>query len=411
MGPLFPTPPHPAFIGPGGVLGCVLAGLLAGALSALLTKAVYTSEDAFRLLPIHWMWWPAIGGLVVGIGGLIFPPALGVGYDTIGTLLQGNATMQIIIGVLLVKSTIWAVSLGSGTSGGVLAPLLMMGAALGGLEALFLPNLGPGFWELVSMGAIMGGTMRSPLTGVIFSVELTHDVNILLPLLIACAIAHGFTVLVMRRSILTEKISRRGYHLSREYSIDPLEIIFVREAMRTNIVTLSDKYSPQDLVQILHVNHSVDGRIQHLFPVVDAEQRLKGVVTRKDLPHLLHGDNLVSREVVIAAQSEHGTPHSDSRSSEGDYYQEMLLKYLHTEPILAYPDEPLRIVINRMAETGFTRFPVVERGDPRKLVGMISLNDLLKARGRSLEEERHRERVLRLRLPFPSRKEEKIEQH
>ena len=195
MGPLFPTPPHPAFIGPGGVLGCVIIGLLAGGLSALLTMAVYASEDAFRLLPIHWMWWPAIGGLVVGIGGLIFPQALGVGYDTIGALLQGNVTMQVILGVLLIKSTIWAVSLGSGTSGGVLAPLLMMGGALGGLAALFLPNLGPGFWELVCMGAILGGTMRSPFTGVIFSLELTHDVNMLLPLLIACVIAHGFTVI------------------------------------------------------------------------------------------------------------------------------------------------------------------------------------------------------------------------
>jgi chloride channel protein, CIC family len=117
MGPLFPTPPHSAFIGPGGTLSCVLVGLLAGALSALLTIAVYASEDAFRHLPIHWMWWPAIGGLVVGIGGLIFPQALGVGYDTIGALIQGNVTIQVILGVLLIKSTIWAVSLGSGTSG------------------------------------------------------------------------------------------------------------------------------------------------------------------------------------------------------------------------------------------------------------------------------------------------------
>src|SRR5579884_2744716 len=198
MGPLFPTPPHPAFIGPGGLLGCVVVGLLAGALSALLTVAVYAAEDAFRLLPIHWMWWPAIGGVVVGIGGLIFPQALGVGYDMIGTLLAGKGTVELILGILIVKSIIWSVSLGSGTSGGVLAPLLMMGGALGGLEAFFLPNEGLGFWPLVSMGAILGGTMRSPFTGIIFALELTHDVNMLLPLLIAVVIAHGFTVLVMR---------------------------------------------------------------------------------------------------------------------------------------------------------------------------------------------------------------------
>src|SRR5204863_913650 len=183
LGPLFPTPPHPVFIGPQGLLGCVVAGVLAGALSALLTLAVYGAEDAFQRLKIHWMWWPAIGGLVVGLGGYIFPQALGVGYDTIGSLVQGDVAGRMIVGILLVKSLIWSVSLGSGTSGGVLAPLLMMGGALGGMEALVLPDEGLGFWPLVSMGAILGGTMRSPFTGVIFALELTHDVNVLLPLL------------------------------------------------------------------------------------------------------------------------------------------------------------------------------------------------------------------------------------
>src|SRR5579871_6782188 len=135
VGPLFPTPPHPIFLGPAGLLGCALCGILAGVLSVLLTGAVYAAEDAFQKLPIHWMWWPALGGLVVGLGGLIFPQALGVGYDTIGSLLQGHITVQVIAGILIVKAIIWSVSLGSGTSGGVLAPLLMMGGALGGLEA------------------------------------------------------------------------------------------------------------------------------------------------------------------------------------------------------------------------------------------------------------------------------------
>src|SRR5581483_5181405 len=247
QGPLFPTPPHPAFIGPLGILSCVLVGLLAGALSSLLTIAVYAAEDSFLKLPIHWMWWPAIGGLVVGIGGLIFPQALGVGYDTIGALLKGDVATNVIWGVLLVKSIIWAVSLGSGTSGGVLAPLLMMGGALGGIEAMFLPHEGAGFWPLVSMGAILGGTMRSPFTGVIFALELTHDINMLAPLLLAVTIAHGFTVLVLRRSILTEKVARRGYHLSREYSVDPLEILFVREVMRSNVAALPANVTPSEL--------------------------------------------------------------------------------------------------------------------------------------------------------------------
>src|SRR5947209_1620788 len=322
VGPLFPVPPHPIFIGIQGLLGCIVVGLLAGALSALLTFAVYASEDAFHRLPIHWMWWPAIGGLVIGLGGLIFPQALGVGYTTISALLNGSVTTQVILGILLVKSIIWAVSLGSGTSGGVLAPLLMMGGALGGLEALFLPNEGLGFWQLISMGAILGGTMRSPFTGIVFALELTHDVNVLLPLLVAVVIAHGFTVLVMRRSILTEKVSRRGYHLSREYAVDPLEILFVREVMRTNIAALTATIAQKELAQSINSEHRPRG--QHLFPVVDAEQRLIGVATRNDLLKLLE----------------------QQCSLTGEY---QLSKLVHLHPIVAYPDEPLRIVVFRMA--------------------------------------------------------------
>src|SRR5438477_6792599 len=270
MGPLFPVPAHPAFIGPQGLAGCLVAGLCAGALSALLTLAVYAAEDAFLKLPIHWMWWPALGGLVIGLGGLIFPQALGVGYDTIGSLLQGDVPRQIILGVLLVKSVIWAVSLGSGTSGGVLAPLLMMGGALGGLEAIILPHEGAGFWPLVSMGAILGGTMRSPLTGVVFALELTHDVNMLLPLLVAVTIAHGFTVLVLRRSILTEKVARRGYHLSREYAVDPLEILFAREVMQADFGTLRRDATFDDALTALVVDPEKGP--QRLYPVVDDQK-------------------------------------------------------------------------------------------------------------------------------------------
>jgi len=140
--------------------------------------------------------------------------------------------------VLVVKSAIWALALGSGTSGGVLAPLLMIGGALGGVESMFFPNQGVGFWPLISMGAILGGAMRVPFTAVIFALELTHDFNAFLPLFIAVIVAYSFTVLVMKRSILTEKISRRGFHLSREYAIDPLEILFVRDVMQTSLTAL-----------------------------------------------------------------------------------------------------------------------------------------------------------------------------
>ncbi len=363
LGPLFPVTPHPVFIGPQGLFACVLAGVLAGLLSALLTLAVYASEDLFQMLPIHWMWWPAIGGLVIGLGGLIFPQALGVGYETIGALLQGDVPRHMIVGILLVKSVIWAVSLGSGTSGGVLAPLLMMGGALGGIEAMFLPHEGAGFWPLVSMGAILGGTMRSPFTGVIFMLELTHDVNMLLPLLLAVTIAHLSTVLMLRRSILTEKVARRGYHLSREYAVDPLEILFVREVMRTNVAAIPAGTEPGVLAQTLHTDH-IMRKGQHLYPIVDADRRVVGVLTRGDLERLAAG----------------GT------------------EPVRREPVVAYLDEPLRIVVQRMSESGLTRFPVVDMEG--KLSGMVALSDLLRARTRNMEEERHRERVLRIHLPF-----------
>ena len=373
-GPLFPTPTHTTFIGVGGILGCLVVGVLAGALSALLTLAVYAAEDLFRLLPIHWMWWPAIGGVVIGIGGLIFPQALGVGYGTIGALLQGNVPMGVIFGVLIVKSIIWSVSLGSGTSGGVLAPLLMMGGALGGLLALVLPFEGVGFWPLIAMAAILGGTMRSPFTGVIFTLELTHDVNALLPLLVACVVAHGFTVLTLKRSILTEKVSRRGYHLSREYAVDPLEILFVREVVRAHFVALTAKTPVCDLEQRIQGEDRPRG--QYLFPVLDDDGLMAGVVARSDVQRM-------------------------ARDTTTDQTTLQLADVMHKDVMLAYPDEPLRVVVHRMAATGLTRFPVVERENSRKLVGMISLNDLLRARTLNLEAEQRRERILPLRIAFP----------
>ena len=149
--------------------------------------------------------------------------------------------------------------MGSGTSGGVLAPLLMMGGALGGLEAIFLPHAGVGFWPLISLGAILGGTMRSPFTGILFAIELTHDLNMLLPLMVACFAAHAFTVLTLRRSILTEKVSRRGYHLSREYAVDPLETLLVRDVMRTRVIALSSTSSLDEVSRALKSSHGPPG--------------------------------------------------------------------------------------------------------------------------------------------------------
>src|ERR1700676_1953109 len=374
FGPLFPVPVHPLFIGPKGLLGCALVGLLAGVLSALLTLSVYTAEDAFQRLKIHWMWWPTIGGLAIGLGGLVFPQALGVGYETIGALLQGSVTTKVILGVLLVKWFIWAVSLGSGTSGGVLAPLLLMGGALGGLEAMFLPNEGAGFWPLISMGAILGGTMLAPFTSIVFAFEMTHDANVFLPLLVSSVIAHGFTVLTLKRSILTEKVARRGFHLSREYAIDPLEILFVHEVMRTKVVVLPAASTLGEICPSLRVDPRQE---QRLLPVVNSEGQLVGLVTRGDISERLeqNGDAAL------------GWPIGD---------------LVRTSAIEAYPDEPLRVVVYRMAEKGCTRMPVVER-DTKTFLGLVSLNDLLKARSRHLEEESRRERSLKFRLFSPGK--------
>lgn len=366
--PLFPAGPFPAFVGLDGLLGCVLAGLLAGVMSLILTKGVYASEDAFAKLPIHWMWWPAIGGIFISIGGLIFPQALGVGYDVIRQLLQTDAPLKILVGVLLVKSLIWIIALGSGTSGGVLAPLLMMGCALGGVLGGFLPSEGIGFWPLVCMGAILGGTISSPFTGIVFALELTHDINMLLPLIIAVTIAYAFNVLILERSILTEKIARRGYHLSREYSLDPLEITFAREVMRTDIDALREDRTNKELEEM--IPSDLSKRVQHMYPVVDADDHLVGVVTRRDLRGAI----------------QHVKEDPNGKLSAITRYN----------PEVIYDDEPLRLVVEKMAASGITRFPVVDRDDPRRLLGTVSLNNLLSARVIHLEAETRREQVLQI---------------
>jgi H+/Cl- antiporter ClcA len=230
-GAIFPAPPGALHLGAEVYLLCVVSGIVAGCLALLATTLVYASEEGFQRLPLHWMWWPAIGGLVVGIGGLVVPQALGVGYDVIEAELNGTIALHLIVGILIVKTLIWSLSLGSGTSGGVLAPMLMIGGALGGVEATVFPSVAPGFWALVAMAGVLGGVMRSPLTGVAFALELTHRYEALLPLLIGATAAYVVSVLALRRSVLTEKIARRGLHLSREYSVDPLEVLFVHEVM------------------------------------------------------------------------------------------------------------------------------------------------------------------------------------
>ncbi|MDX6461299.1 MAG: chloride channel protein family, partial [Acidobacteriaceae bacterium] len=214
-------------------IGSLFLGAFVGLVSAGMSRMMYAFEDLFDHLHLHWMWWPALGGMGVGIGGLFFPRGLGVGYDNIAELLRGNATVALIVGIIVAKSLMWASSLGSGTSGGVLAPLLMIGGAVGATigHVSHASVEGQAFWALIGMGSMLSGALGVPLTAILFSLEVTHCLGALLPLTLACTGAYLITSLLMPRSILTEKLSRRGYHLSREYGVDPLELVIVRELM------------------------------------------------------------------------------------------------------------------------------------------------------------------------------------
>lgn len=378
VGALHPTPDVTTLI------ASLPVGLLAGLLALLLTGAVYAAEDAFHRLPFHWMWWPAIGGLAVGIGGYFQPHALGVGYDNIERLLGGHYELIPLLGLMIAKCLIWSISLGSGTSGGVLAPLLIMGGALGAVEySLGMPGGDKTLWPLVSMAAVMGGTMRSPLTGVLFALELTHDTNALLPLLIACVVAHAFTVLVMKRSILTEKVARRGYHVSREYSVDPLETLNIGDIMSGELVTVP---AAMPVREVLPEYFRGTGRRHQGYPVVDPQGHLVGVITRSSLLEewvvpSLHEGEAAHRSPIVA------------------------FDLVERKPITAYPWESCRVAAERMAQTGLGRLVVVSPDDPLKPVGIVTRSDLLKPRARHVEAEVRRERFLdTLSLPFMSGK-------
>jgi len=245
-GPIFPVELHGAIHLWPVMLVAGPLGILVGFAAAGLSRMMYGFEDAFEHFcgrwRVHWIWWPAIGGIGIGIGGFFFPRGLGVGYDNIAELLRGNAPFGLLLGLLVAKSLMWAFSLSSGTSGGVLAPLLMIGAAIGETVARLahMPGETQALWALMGMGAMLSGSLGVPLTAILFSLELTHALPALLPLAFACIASYLVTSLIMPRSILTEKLSRRGYHLSREYGVDPLEMIRVADVMTELPASIED---------------------------------------------------------------------------------------------------------------------------------------------------------------------------
>ena len=338
---------------------CVIAGLAAGALSWTVSTSLYKVEDLFNALPIHWMWWPALGGLAVGIGGWLEPRALGVGYDVIGDLLADRLAVDVVLALIVCKAVMWVVALGSGTSGGVLAPLLMMGAALGVLVGPWLPGGQVSLWPLVFMAATLGGMMRAPIMAVMFALELTHDIDALLPLLVSSAVAYGFTVATMPRSILTEKIARRGHHIYREYGIDPLERHIVAEVMTREVETLDGE-------------STVAGALERHFG---------GTQRHRAFPVLVDGRfiGMIDRETLAAAASRAGI------ARVADLFGANV-------PAMALPDENCRIIATRLAVHGLERLPVVTDAASRRLVGIVARSDLIKPSLAIGEEEQRTER-------------------
>jgi len=358
-GPLFPL--HTQAIGFSALFSCLIAGLLGGALSALMSTMLYKVEDVFHRLPVHWMWWPALGGIVVGIGGYVEPRALGVGYDVIGDLLNHRLVLEVALGLLLAKSVMWVIALGSGTSGGVLAPLLIIGAGLGTVLAPWLPGGDANLWPLVCMAAVLAGVLGAPLTAAVFAFGLTHDTNAMLPLILTTGVAYGFTVLTMRRSIMTEKISRRGYHIYREYGVDPLERQHVDEVMSHAVTAI-----PAQLAIAATLEQFFgDGQSYRSYPVVDDEQRLIGMIERNSFN-------------VAANQNDRLITLFDPQLAA----------------IAALPTETCQVVAARMATLQLERLPVVNNLTDRRVIGIISRSDLIKPLKNFFDEEQKRERLI-----------------
>ncbi len=372
-GPMFPMPAIAA-PGPTALAAYVMLGALVGMVGVGVTRLTYAIEDAFEKLPLHWMWWPALGGLVVGGVGYVMPLTLGVGYANITAVISGQIGLLGLASLCLLKLLSWSVALGSGTSGGTLAPLFTIGGALGGALGLLAVSLAP--WlhidprlaALVSMAAIFSGASRAFLTSVVFAFETTQQPHGLLPLLGACAAAYLVSGLMMRHTIMTEKIARRGVRVPSEYSADYLDQILVREACSREVVSLRADQRIAD-VRVWLAGEAHGARHQG-FPVLDADGCLLGVLTRRDL-----------RE---------GT--QDELAPVGSL--------IRRRPLVVHESHSLREAADHMVEAQVGRLVVVAADDPLRVVGILTRGDLLAAHAPRLREARHLSRHLnRRRVP------------
>ncbi|TAM59598.1 MAG: CBS domain-containing protein [Rhodanobacter sp.] len=360
--PMFPMP---AVAAPGmiALASYILLGALVGVVSVGITRLTYAIEDRFEKLPIHWMWWPALGGLVVGMVGYVLPTTLGVGYTNITAVVSGRIGLVGLVGLCLLKLLSWSVALGSGTSGGTLAPLFTIGGALGGALGLaavaFAPwlHVDPRLAALVSMAAIFAGASRAFLTSVVFAFETTQQPHGLLPLLGACAAAYLMSGLMMRNTIMTEKIVRRGVRVPSEYSADYLDQVLVRDACSRDVVSLQ---ANQRIAQVrLWLEANVMEAKHQGFPVLDASGRLTGVVTRRDL---LNGK--------VAGDASVGS-------------------LIRRPPLLVEESHSLREAADHMVESAVGRLVVVSADDSGRMIGIITRGDLLAAHAQRLREARH----------------------
>ncbi|NBD08413.1 chloride channel protein [Corallococcus silvisoli] len=343
----------------------IVLGAVMGVASTLVTRAVYAIEDAFERLSLHWMWWPALGAVVVGVVGFFSPRTLGVGYTNIEDILSGRFVGTAMLFFCAMKFLSWSVALGSGTSGGTLAPLFTLGGALGSGLGLLATHLSPGLGvdvrvaALVGMAAIFAGASRALLASVVFAFEATRQPMGLLPLLGGCAAAYLVSALMMRHSIMTEKLARRGGRVVTEYGVDALGQALVRDVGLRPVVSLE---ADRPLGEVrAWLASGTPGSTHQGFPVV-AGGGLVGVVTRRDL--------------------------LDGRDAAGRRVRELVKRPL----AVAYADSSLREAADLMVEVGVGRLPVVHRDAPTRVVGILTRSDLLGANRPRMEDSRRMER-------------------
>ena len=347
----------------------LLLGVICGLAAVGFTRLLYWVEDLFEKLPVDELWWPAIGALGLGIIGYFVPRVFGVGYDTIGDILNGNLILTTLIVVMTAKAAALVISLGSGTSGGLLAPMFMSSAAMGGALAKafnwIVPSahLSPGAFALVAMGAVFGAASRAAFSFIIFAFEITRDYNSVLPLMLVSVIADGISMLLMpNASIMTEKLTRRGLRIQQDYEIDVLEHTLVSETMDREAPTIAADAKLSEISNRIVRNDPAIGRHQAML-VVDSEGKLSGVITRGDI---LRGLDQDPNMTVLEASSR--------------------------DIVVTYPDETLSAAVAKMLRYNVGRLPVVKRGDEGQVVGYLGRPGIMAARIRRLDEESVRER-------------------